>query len=39
MLGQVVGLQGTPAIVLEDGTMVNGYVSATELSRIISSSN
>lgn len=39
MLGQVVGLQGTPAIVLEDGTMVNGYVSATELSRIITSSN
>lgn len=39
MLGQDVGLQGTPAIVLEDGTMVNGYVSATELSRIISLNN
>ena len=39
MLGQDVGLQGTPAIVLEDGSMVNGYVTATELSRIISLSD
>lgn len=39
MLGQDVGLQGTPAIVLEDGTMVNGYVTAAELSRIISLSD
>jgi thiol:disulfide interchange protein DsbC len=39
MLGQDIGLQGTPAIVLEDGSMVNGYVSALELSKIISPNN
>jgi len=39
MLGQDVGLQGTPAIVLEDGSMVNGYVSAAQLAKIISPGN
>ena len=39
IMGQNVGLQGTPAIILENGHMVNGYVSATELSNIISSLN
>ena len=37
LMGQSVGLQGTPAIILEDGSMVNGYVSALELSKIIES--
>ena len=27
-LGQDIGLNGTPAIVLEDGTLIGGYVSA-----------
>ena len=31
VLGQDVGLVGTPAIVLEDGTMIGGYVSPTML--------
>jgi protein-disulfide isomerase len=38
-MGQDVGLQGTPAIILENGSMVNGYVSASELSRIITANN
>jgi thiol:disulfide interchange protein DsbC len=32
MLGQEAGVRGTPALVLEDGTMVPGYVSAAELA-------
>ena len=39
LMGQDVGLQGTPAIILENGSMVNGYVSASELSRIITANN
>jgi thiol:disulfide interchange protein DsbC len=30
-LGQDVGLNGTPAIVLEDGTMINGYMTPAQL--------
>ena len=30
-LGQEVGLSGTPAIVLEDGTLIGGYVTPTAL--------
>jgi len=35
MLGNQVGVRGTPALVLEDGRMVPGYVSAEELARTI----
>ena len=31
-LGQMIGVQGTPAIVLEDGTMLPGYVPAAKLA-------
>jgi len=34
-LGHAVGLEGTPAIVLEDGRMLPGYMSATELSQVL----
>lgn len=34
-LGRVVGVQGTPAIVLEDGTMVPGYRPAAELTELL----
>lgn len=34
-LGSLLGVQGTPAIVLEDGEMLPGYVSAVELSRLL----
>jgi thiol:disulfide interchange protein DsbC len=34
-LGQLAGLTGTPAIVLEDGKMVAGYVSADQLGRML----
>jgi len=32
-LGQVLGVTGTPAIVLEDGTLVPGYLSADKLAK------
>lgn len=32
-LGQNVGLRGTPALVLEDGTLISGYVPPEELSQ------
>ncbi len=34
-IGQDVGLRGTPAIVLEDGTLVSGYMPAKQLSEAI----
>ena len=34
-MGQDVGLRGTPAIVLEDGTLVSGYMPARQLSEAI----
>lgn len=36
-MGQDVGLRGTPAIVLEDGTLISGYLPATKLSEAIAS--
>ncbi|TPG65692.1 DsbC family protein [Pseudomonas arsenicoxydans] len=33
-LGEVFGIQGTPAIVLADGTMISGYRPAAELAKI-----
>ncbi|MDH3747950.1 MAG: DsbC family protein [Gammaproteobacteria bacterium] len=33
VLGQEIGLSGTPAIVLEDGTLIGGYVPADALSQ------
>ena len=35
MLGQQAGVRGTPALVLEDGQMVPGYVSAVELVKTL----
>lgn len=35
-MGQDVGLRGTPAIVLEDGSLISGYLSASDLSKILS---
>ena len=34
-MGQDVGLRGTPAIVLEDGSLISGYLSASDLSKIL----
>jgi thiol:disulfide interchange protein DsbC len=34
-LGRLAGLTGTPAIVLEDGRMLAGYVSAEELGEVL----
>ncbi len=34
-LGQLAGLTGTPAIVLEDGSMIDGYVSADQLKKTL----
>jgi len=36
-IGQDVGLRGTPAIVLEDGTLFSGYLPAKQLSEAIAS--
>jgi thiol:disulfide interchange protein DsbC len=36
-LGHDVGLQGTPALVLEDGTMISGYLPPAELSQRMAS--
>ena len=32
MLGQEVGLSGTPAIVLDDGTLIGGYMPPAQLA-------
>lgn len=37
-IGQDVGLRGTPAIILEDGTLFSGYLPAKQLSEAIASS-
>ena len=34
-LGQQVGLTGTPAIVLEDGSLLAGYVTADQLGEVL----
>lgn len=34
-LGQMIGIRGTPAIVLEDGTVVPGYIPAARLSEAL----
>ena len=34
-MGQDVGLRGTPAIVLEDGTLFSGYLPPKQLSEAI----
>ena len=34
-LGHLAGLSGTPAIVLEDGSMVGGYVTADQLGEML----
>ena len=34
-LGQLAGLTGTPAIVLEDGRMLPGYLSADQLGEVL----
>ena len=34
-LGQMIGLRGTPALVLEDGTVVPGYIPAARLSEAL----
>jgi thiol:disulfide interchange protein DsbC len=34
-IGRLAGLQGTPAIVLEDGRMLPGYMSADELGQVL----
>ena len=36
-MGQDVGLRGTPAIVLEDGTLFSGYLPPKQLSEAINS--
>ena len=35
LLGEKVGVNGTPALVLEDGTLVPGYRPATELAKLL----
>lgn len=35
MLGQRVGVEGTPAMVLEDGTLIPGYQPAADLARLL----
>ncbi|MFQ5983630.1 MAG: DsbC family protein [Woeseiaceae bacterium] len=39
LMGQDVGLQGTPAIVFEDGQLISGYVPAPILSEQLASAN
>ena len=34
-LGQSFGMSGTPAIILEDGTMIPGYQSAAQISQAL----
>ena len=38
-MGQDVGLRGTPAIVLEDGTLFSGYLAPKQLIEAIASTN
>jgi thiol:disulfide interchange protein DsbC len=38
-LGQDVGLRGTPALVLQDGTLVSGYLPPTQLAEAVASAN
>jgi thiol:disulfide interchange protein DsbC len=38
-MGQDVGLRGTPAIVLQDGTLVSGYLSPGQLAEVLASSD
>ena len=38
-IGQDVGLRGTPAIVLEDGTLISGYVPAPQLAAALASTD
>lgn len=38
-MGQEVGLRGTPAIVLEDGTLVSGYLPPLQLTEALSASS
>ncbi|MFM7273847.1 MAG: DsbC family protein [Gammaproteobacteria bacterium] len=35
MLGQRIGVEGTPALVLEDGTLIPGYQPAADLARLL----
>ena len=37
-MGQEVGLRGTPAIILEDGTLVSGYLPPLQLTEALSAS-
>ena len=36
-LGQLIGVTGTPAIVLEDGTLLPGYIPAVKLAKALDS--
>jgi thiol:disulfide interchange protein DsbC len=38
-MGQDVGLKGTPAIVLEDGTLIGGYLPAIQLIEALTASS
>ncbi|MDH4047300.1 MAG: DsbC family protein [Gammaproteobacteria bacterium] len=38
-IGQDVGLRGTPAIVLEDGTLISGYMPAIQLAEALASAS
>jgi thiol:disulfide interchange protein DsbC len=38
VLGREVGLSGTPAIVLEDGTLIGGYLSPDQLAATLAQS-
>ncbi len=35
MLGQRVGVEGTPALILEDGTLIPGYQPAADLAQLL----
>ncbi len=38
-LGQKMGISGTPALILQDGTLVPGYVPADQLAKMLGASN
>jgi thiol:disulfide interchange protein DsbC len=38
-LGQDIGLRGTPALVLQDGTLVSGYLPPLQLAEAVASVN
>jgi thiol:disulfide interchange protein DsbC len=38
-IGQDVGLRGTPAIVLEDGSLISGYLPAIQLAEALAASS